>query len=128
MKAFLLFALIALFSVTAAAQDTMDAFKDQDFSKSSIKQAQAQKLEMYDLKLLRGIIFGRHGRVFKDTDLKAYLEEQSWYKPNPDSRNSMLSDVERRKPDVIRVAEASKHDAIQPGDMRYWRDRPITAR
>ena len=115
-------------SITAAAQDTMDAFKDQDFSKNSIKQAQAQKLEMYDLKLLRGIIFGRHGRVFKDSDIKAYLEEQSWYKANPDFKNSQLNDVERRNLDVIRIAEAAKHTTIQPGDMRYWRDRPITAR
>src|ERR1041384_4475707 len=128
MKAFLLFALIALFSITAVAQDTMDALKGLDFSKNSIKQAQAQKLEMYDLKLLRGIIFGRHGRVFKDTDIKGYLEEQSWYKPNPDFSNSMLNDVERRNLDVIRIAEASKHDTIQPAAMRSWRDRPITAR
>jgi hypothetical protein len=128
MKAFLLFALIALFSITAVAQDTMDALKGLDFSKNSIKQAQAQKLEMYDLKLLRGIIFGRHGRVFKDTDINGYLAEQPWYKANPDFNNSMLNDVERRNLDVIRIAEAAKHETIQPGDMRYWRDRPITAR
>jgi len=78
--------------------------------------------------LLRGIIFGRHGRVFKDYDIKSYLEEQPWYKSNPDFNNSMLNDVERRNLDVIRIAEASKHDTIQPGDMRYWRDRPIPLR
>ena len=128
MKAFLLFASLALFSITAVAQDTMDALKGLDFGKTTIKQAQAQKLEMYDLKLLRGIIFGRHGRVFKDYDIKSYLEEQSWYKANPDFNNSMLTDVERRNLDVIRIAEASKHDTIQPGDMRYWRDRQITQR
>src|SRR5690348_16328655 len=128
MKAFLLFASIVLFSITAVAQDTMDSLKGLDFSKTSIKQAQAQKLEMEDLKLLRGIIFGRHGRVFKDTEINGYLTEQSWYKANPDFKNSMLNDVERRNLDVIRIAEASKHETIQPGDMRYWRDRPITAR
>jgi hypothetical protein len=115
-------------SITAFAQDTMDALKGLDFGKTSIKQVQAQKLEMFDLKLLRGIIFGRHGRVFKDYDIKSYLEEQPWYKSNPDFNNSMLNDVERRNLDVIRIAEASKHDTIQPGDMRYWRDRPIPPR
>ena len=128
MKAFLLFVSIALCSITAAAQDTMDDLKGLDFSKTSIKQAQAQKLAMEDLKLLRGIIFGRHGRVFKDSDIKAYLDEQSWYKANPDFKNSMLNDVERRNLDMIRIAEASKHETIQPGDMRYWRDRAITPR
>ena len=129
MRSFVLLAILGLVSVTAVAQqDTMDALKGLDFSKISIKQVQAQKLAMEDLKLLRGIVFGRHGRVFKDNDIKVYLEEQSWYKPNPDFKNSMLNDVERRNLDVIRIAEASKHETIQPGDMRYWRDRAITAR
>ncbi len=123
-----LLALIALFGLTARAQDTMDGLKELDFSKTSIKQAQVQPLAIEDLKLLRGIIFGRHGRVFKDNDIKVYLEEQAWYKPNSDFKNSMLNKTERQNLDVIRIAEASKHETIQPGDMRYWRDRPITAR
>ena len=128
MKIFVLLALLVFASITAVAQDTMDSLKGLDFSKSSVKQGQAQKLAMEDLKLLRGIIFGRHGRVFKDSEIKGYLEEQPWYKPDPDFKNSMLNDVERRNLDVIRIAEASKHETIQPGDMRYWRDRQITPR
>src|SRR5215510_882157 len=124
----LLVFLISILSLTAHAQDTMDGLKELDFSKTSIKQAQVQPLAMEDLKLLRGIVFGRHGRVFKDSEIKGYLEEQSWYKPNPDFKNSLLNDVERRNLDVIRIAEASKHETIQPGDMRYWRDRQITPR
>jgi YARHG domain len=120
--------LLLLIAIPAAAQDPMDALKALDFSKNALKQPQIQKLAPEDLKLLRGIIFGRHGRVFKDNDIKAYLEEQTWYKPNPDFKNSMLNDVERRNLDLIRIAEASKHEFIQPGDMRYWRDRQITPR
>ena len=128
MRSLVLLALLVFASITAVAQDTMDTLKGLDFSKSSIKQGQAQKLAMEDLKLLRGIIFGRHGRVFKDSEIKSYLEEQPWYKADPDFKNSMLNDVERRNLDVIRIAEASKHETIQPGDMRYWRDRQITPR
>ena len=121
--------LLLLVSIPVAAQqDPMDALKALDFSKNGLKQSQIQKLAPEDLKLLRGIIFGRHGRVFKDNDIKGYLEEQSWYKPNPDFKNSMLNDVERQNLDLIRIAEAAKHDTIQPGDMRYWRDRQITPR
>src|SRR5689334_22740102 len=127
-RLFLLLALITATSFSVLAQDTMDGLKELDFSKTSIKQAQAQPLAMEDLKLLRGIIFGRHGRIFKDNDIKGYLEEQSWYKPNPEFKNSMLNNTERQNLDVIRIAEASKHDTIQPGDMRYWRDRQITPR
>ncbi len=127
-RRFLLFALLALLSINAFAQNPIDPLKDLDFSKSSLKQAQIQPLEMYELKLLRGIIFGRHGRVFKDSEIKSYLDEQPWYKANPDFKNSMLNDMERRNLDLIRIAEASKHEFIQPGDMRYWVSRPITLR
>jgi len=128
MRSLVLLLLISFLSITAAAQDTMDALKGVDFGKTSLKQVQVQKLSPEDLKLLRGIIFGRHGRVFKDTEIKAYLEEQSWYKPNDDFKNSMLNDMERRNLDLIRIAEAAKHETIQPGDMRYWRDRQIVPR
>lgn len=125
-NAFLLLAVIAIFSFTVAGQDSMDAWKDVDFSKNAIKQAQIQKLAMEDLKVLRGIVFGRHGRAFKDNDIKTYLEAQSWYQPNPDFKNSMLNDLERHNLDLIRITEAARHETIQPGDMRYWRDRNIT--
>ena len=122
-------ALLVLSCVTVfAQQDPMESLKALDFSKTSLKQAQVQKLAMEDLKLLRGIVFGRHGRVFRDNDIKAYLEEQPWYKPNPDFKNSMLNATERRNLDLIRIAEAAKHETIQPGDMRYWRDRQIPLR
>jgi len=120
--------LISLIPFTVVAQDQLDSFKELDFSKNSLKQGQVQRLTLEDLKLLRGIVFGRHGRVFKDGEIKAYLEEQSWYKPNSEFKNSMLNDTERRNLDLIRIAEAAKHETIQPGDMRYWRDRQITPR
>ena len=125
---FLPLALIALFCMAVNAQDTLDTFKELDFSRNSLKQSQIQPLNLDELKLLRGIVFGRHGRVFKDAEIKSYLDDQSWYKPNPDFRNSMLNDTERRNLDLIRIAEAAQHDTIQPGDMRYWRDRQIPAR
>ena len=127
-KSILLLALLACTSLVANAQDPMDAWKEYDFRHNGIKQAQIQALELYELKLLRGIVFGRHGRIFKDGEIKGFLEQQSWYKPNSEFSNSMLNDTERRSLDVIRIAEAAKHDTIQPGDMRYWRDRAIPAR
>jgi len=127
-KSLVVLALVLFASFAVQAQDTMDAWKDFDFRNNSIKQAQVQSLELYDLKLLRGLVFGRHGRVFKDAEIKSFLETQSWYKPNTEFKNSMLSDTERRNLDVIRIAEAAKHPTIQPGDMRYWRERAIPAR
>ena len=124
----LLLGLLLVSSFSANAQDPIDRWKDFEFSRNALKPADVQKLEMWDLKLLRGLVFGRHGRVFKDADIKNFLEAQPWYQPNPEFKNSMLNETERRNLDLIRIAEASKHETIQPGDMRYWRDRPITAR
>ena len=120
--------LISAATLKVPAQDTLDSWKDFDFAKTTIKSSQVQPLELNDLKLLRGIVFGRHGRIFKDAEIKTFLEGQSWFKPDTNFKNSMLNDTERRNLDVIRIAEASKHDKIQPGDMRYWVDRPITAK
>src|SRR6476469_2577728 len=94
-KGFLLLALIAGMSFVVNAQDPMDAWKDFDFRRNAIKQNQIQNLELYELKLVRGLVFGRHGRVFKDGDIKSFLETQSWYKPNDEFKNSMLNDTER---------------------------------
>ena len=127
--AFFLCALFLAFSsFTTQAQDRLDEWKDFDFRNSTLKQAEVQTLEMYDLKLLRGLVFGRHGRVFKDAEIKSFLETKSWYKPNAEFTNSMLNETERRNLDLIRIAEAAKHATIQPGDMRYWRDRAIPAK
>ncbi len=127
-RSLLLLALIAVISFTANARHPLDRWNDFDFRKTTIKQAEIQKFEEYDLKLLRGLVFGRHGRIFKDGEIKFYLEDQPWYKPNPDFSNTMLNDTERRNLDLIRMAEAAKHQTIQPGDMRYWRGRAIPAR
>jgi YARHG domain-containing protein len=114
--------------VSAQAQDSMQRWRTFDFSKTALKQADVSAVPLDELKLLRGIVFGRHGRVFKDAEIRVYLDAQDWYKPNPDFNNSMLNNTERRNLDMIRIAEASKHATVQPGDMRYWQTRPLTAR
>jgi len=110
------------------AQEALKPWESFDFGKQSIKPAQISSLSLDDLKFLRGIVFGRHGRIFKDLEIKDYLEKQPWYKPNEAFQNSVLSDLERQNLDVIRDAEASKHESVQPGDLRFYRNRIITAK
>ena len=121
------FLLLAL-GIPALAQDNLASWLDFDFAKQIIKPSQFTGLPLDNLKILRGLVFGRHGRIFKDGDIRGYLENQPWYKPNPDFNNSMLNDVERRNLDLIRDQEASQHPSIQPGDMRFYRARLITAK
>jgi hypothetical protein len=124
-------ALVIACSLTVPAQDISEAVKrweDFDFAKNTIVASQISALPLEDLQLLRGIVFGKHGRIFKDLAIKAYLKDRPWYRPNPEFKNSMLNETEVRNLDIIRDAEAGKHDFLQPGDMRYWRSRVLPRR
>lgn len=125
---FLLAGFLVAGLLSAQAQDSMQRWGSFDFSKSALKAADIATLPMEDLKLLRGVVFGRHGRIFKDAEIRAYLESQTWYKPNTNFQNSILNTTERRNLDLIRDAEAARHQTVQPGDMRFWRTRPLTAK
>src|SRR5688572_27687172 len=78
-----------------------------------------------DFALLRGVVFGKHGRIFKERSVQDYLEKQPWYKPNKNYSNAVLKPLERANLDLIRVAEAEKHPFVEPGDMRVWRTKLI---
>ncbi len=124
----LLAVLLIALQLTVQAQDSMDRWQNFDFAATALKSADVSAVPLEDLTLMRGIIFGRHGRIFKDATIRTYLEAQDWYKPSADFQNSMLNATENRNLDLIRDAEASKHEHVQPGDMRYWRTRALTAR
>ena len=124
----LLLAFVSAFSL-AQAQDEYPAVKDWenfDFARKTIAPADIAALSIDDLKLVRGIVFGKHGRVFKDAEIRRYLESRSWYKANANFQNSALNDTERSNLDVIRIAEAEKHDTVQAGDMRLYQSRALT--
>jgi hypothetical protein len=123
--------LLVLFcaSFVARAQDdypSMKTWESYDFTGKKMATADVSSLEIDDLKLLRGIVFGKHGRVFKDPDIRRYLESRTWFKADANFQNSSLNDTERHNLDVIRIAEAQKHDTVQPGDMRLWENKPLT--
>ncbi len=125
-------ALVLVAAGLAAAQNgdpSTDMFKKLealDLSKQALAREQVEVLDLYDLMRLRGVVFGRHGRIFVDRDIQSFLKEQAWYKPNPNFSNSMLSATERANLDLIREQEALKHDQIMPGDLRWWQEREMT--
>jgi hypothetical protein len=124
----LLFLLLSTLSLepVKAQEEYIKDWERVDFSTRTIKAEELAELSQYSLQLLRGLVFGRHGRIFKDPAIKNYLESKKWFKPNPGFQNSMLNNVERANLDTIREAEAKAHDQIQPGDLRFYRDRLIT--
>jgi hypothetical protein len=122
--------LLAAFSV-ASAQDNypeMKQWESFDFASKRISAADVAKVKAENLQLMRGVVFGKHGRIFKDWEIKTYLQSRDWYKPNPNFANSALNDTERDNLDVIRIAEAEHHETVQPGDMRLYQNRLLTRR
>ena len=122
-------ALVLLAAAVCPAQSDEEGFKKLeaiDYSKQAVTREEVASLELWDLRLLRGVVFGRHGRVFKDRDIQNYLKEQKWYKPDPAFTNASLNQTERANLDLIRELEAEKHDVIEPGDLRWWQTRPMT--
>ena len=118
--------LVIIGSSLAQAQDNLGAWEKFDFAARSVELSEIKDLNLDDLKFLRGIVFGRHGRVFKDPSIQNYLKGRLWYKPDPNFQNSMLNTTERENLDVIREAEAKQHENIQPGDLRFYQNRPFT--
>nr|MDQ3818629.1 YARHG domain-containing protein [Acidobacteriota bacterium] len=114
------------FLLTAQAQESLGRWEQFDFAARRVQLSEIKGLSLDDLKFLRGIVFGRHGRVFKDVDIEGYLKDRPWYKPDPNFKNSSLNETERHNLDVIREAEAAKHDTIQPGDLRFYQNRAFT--
>lgn len=122
---FLLMICSVLLAVSAAAQSGLEKWKNFDFSKSKLKRADIAKLDQDNLAFLRGIVFGKRGRIFVEKDIQNLLAKQSWYKPNPKFSNSILTANERANLDLIRGLEAEAHYAVRPGDLRYWTTKVI---
>ncbi|HJQ39643.1 MAG TPA: YARHG domain-containing protein [Thermoanaerobaculia bacterium] len=113
--------LALLFLLAATSWETFD------YSTKRLSDAGVAGRSLDELRLMRGIIFGRHGRVFGvDRDIDRYLRAQGWYKADPGFDNTMLTEIERANLDVIRKAEALRHAHVEPGDMRWWKTRALS--
>ena len=100
-----------------------------DFTKKKITKAQLGKVSsdgvIDELALVRGVVFGKRGREFKERSIQNFLETQTWYKPKPTFTNAVLTKMERDNLDLIRLAEAERHSQVQPGDLRLWQAKEI---
>jgi hypothetical protein len=125
----LLFAVLLASALSVYAQEpqAISKWESFDFAHKSLMESQLSKTPLDELRLMRGIVFGRHGRVFKEVDIKSYLEGRPWYKPAPNFENSSLNQTERSNLDLIRGAEAREHPTIEPGDLRWWQARAFSA-
>ena len=100
-----------------------------DYTKKKLTKAQLAKVSsdgtLDELALLRGVVFGKRGRIFKERSIQDYLEKQAWYKPKDNFSNAVLTKIERDNLDAIRLTEAERHSGVKPGDLRYWEAKEI---
>lgn len=128
-RVILLTSFVLSLTAVVPAQDeyaSVKKWETYNFAAQTIAVADINLLETYNLKLVRGIVFGKHGRVFKDPEIRRFLETRTWYKADPNFQNSLLNETERANLDVIRIAEAKKHETVEPGDMRLYQNRALT--
>jgi hypothetical protein len=106
-----------------------NSFEKFDFAKQRLTRAKIANLKedenADDFALLRGVVFGKRGRIFKERSIQEYLVKQPWYKANPGFLNKALTPMERTNLDFVRLIEAEKHPSIEPGDMRIWRAKLV---
>src|SRR5690349_10814664 len=112
-------AIAALFVITtlSRSQEPFD-WEKYDYAHKLIPAKGLDKLDLDTLGFIRGIIFGKHGRIFKSSLIQEYLDDTDWYKRKKTFKNSELNDVERRNLDIVREEEAHEHSEVQPGDLR----------
>lgn len=140
-KIFILLLFVPLLAAAVAAQEDIEYrnqrwkefnknnFDKFDFAKTRLTKTRIAKLKndgVDDFALLRGVIFGKRGRIFKERSIQEYLGKQAWYKANKNFSNAVLTKMERTNLDFIRLTEADKHPTIEPGDMRVWQNKLIT--
>jgi hypothetical protein len=117
--------LIAASAVFAQKTDRLAEWETFDFTKQVATQEQLKQLSMEELKLVRGIVFGKHGRVFDERFIQDWLKKRPWYKPSAKYKVTDLNDNERANMDAIKEAEWKKHGTIEPGDLKFYRNRLI---
>lgn len=124
-------ALVALIVARPANAGADDALRDSvmatDFTREPVDVAALRRLQPWDLPLVRGVLFGRHGRVFKNDAIQVWLETNTWYHADTTFRNDVLNARERENLDLIRQVESEMHEFVQPGDLRWWQERRMTA-
>ncbi len=118
---------LVLMAGPAGAQAAWKPFERFDFRHQVLTPAQLRPMTLLDLKYMRGLVFGRHGRRFDEATIQDFLKTRPWYKPDAHYRVTDLDADERANMDGIKAAESRRHSHPGPGDMRFFTARRLTA-
>lgn len=108
--------------------DPLAKWEKFDFVHNRITADQLKDLSLLQLKYMRGIVFGKHGRVFDEAAIQDWLKTRPWYRIDPKYKVTVLNDNERFDMDAIKEAEYRKHTHIEPGDLKFYRTKTFTTK
>lgn len=91
----------------SAAEMEVSPFDDPRILDSLVRVDQLRDLSRRDLRILRNMVYARHGRSFKSELLQLHFERQSWYKPDAGYSDAKLNEVDKRNVQIIRSVEDS---------------------
>jgi hypothetical protein len=74
---------------------------DKRYFESKLTQELLKYFSLKQLRYLRNAFYARHGKVFLDPELNEYFVSRSWYTPNTEYSDTLLSDIERENIDFI---------------------------
>jgi hypothetical protein len=109
----------------AQKREKLEPWEKFDFSKQEATVDKLSLLSLEELKLARGIVFGKHGRVFDEKFIQDWLKSRPWYKPSAKYKVTDLNDTERKNMDNIKEAEWHQHHTVEPGDLKFYKDKVI---
>ena len=115
-RAFLvLLAAVACLCVTMpkcpAGEEQVVSLQEQILGGEEVSGTAAAGLTPWEARLLRNMVFARHGRDFDSGQLSGFFHRQKWYRVDPSFREAMLTAADRRN--VATLADAGKY-AIRP--------------
>ena len=78
-----------------------------------LSRSEVQNMSLYDLYLARNEIYARHGRGFKNQDLRDYFGKKGWYherySPAEFDKMDLLNDYEKKNADLMLSVEKSRN-------------------
>ena len=127
-RVFFLFFILLVLGGPVTAQTAWKPYEAFDFQHRALTRAQLRPLTLLDLKYMRGLVFGRHGRRFEEAVIQDFLRTRHWYKPSPAYRVTDLNPIERANMDLIKESEWKRHAHVEPGDLRFNQNRVLTVK
>jgi len=88
------------------ASTPMERAEQKIVSGAALTTADLAPLSPDELRVLRNVVFARHGRTFQTSELQSYFTTRPWYKPRSDFNEKMLTPSDIANADLIKAYES----------------------